>query len=135
MSINTNEHIGIPMNMLEYVDVSCFVRLLNSPDYKMRFLGEYWELRIRMIKLKSMLNKYKAGKLPFTPTCSYELLYEQYIYMKKYVDILIDRAELENVDLNLPIEEEQRVLENATMNKKAREEAAKKKSEGEDNEE
>lgn len=75
------------------------IDMMNSADFKERFKAEYYQLVIRKEKLEAMLEKYKAGTLPFTPNCSYELLYEQVVYMKQYQRILEERARIENVDL------------------------------------
>lgn len=47
-----------------------------------------------------MLEAYKAGTLSFTPKCSYELLYEQLIYMRAKLKVLEERAEIENISLS-----------------------------------
>ena len=68
-------------------------------DYKIRFINEYNELKIKTGKLENLLKGYKAGTLNFTPTCSYELLNTQLMIMKSYLAILEERARLEKVDL------------------------------------
>lgn len=73
--------------------------MMVSDNYQDRYKGEYYELKIRADKLETMLEKYKAGTLPFTPSCNYELLFEQLVYMRQYQRILECRAEIENVDL------------------------------------
>jgi len=75
------------------------IKLMNSQDYQDRYKGEYYQLKIRYEKLVAMLEKYKTGTLHFTPTCSYKLLFEQAIYMKRYLGVLEQRAKIENVDL------------------------------------
>lgn len=75
------------------------IELMNSADFKERFKAEYYQLIIRREKLEAMLEKYKSGPLPFTPNCSYDLFFEQLIYMKQYQRILEERAKIENVDL------------------------------------
>jgi len=74
--------------------------LMNSADYKERFKGEYLQLKIRMNGLSSMLKKYKAGELNFTPSCSYDLLNGQFKAMDLYASYLEERAKVENIDLN-----------------------------------
>ena len=81
-----------PMKLAETVP------LMNGSDFKDRFRAEYFQLSIRLGKLEEMLRKMKAGTLPFTPGCSYELLHEQAVYMKQYKRILEQRAEIENID-------------------------------------
>ena len=75
------------------------IEMMQSEDFKERFKAEYYQLKIRMERLKSMLDKYRDGTLNFTPKCSYELLYEQYVYMKDYMVILVQRASIEDIDL------------------------------------
>ena len=46
-----------------------------------------------------MLEKYRAGKLGFEPTCPICTLETQFVWMLKYLDILELRANLEGIDL------------------------------------
>ena len=82
-------------------DLSSTVRLMESNDYKDRFLAEYVQTKIRYEKLHKMIVKYEAGKLDFTPICSLELLKKQASAMGNYLYILEMRAEIEGVDLEL----------------------------------
>ena len=75
------------------------VKMMNSSDYKERYKAEYFQLKIRYEKLSEMLDKYKNGKLDFTPTCSYELLFEQLIYMENYMHILEERSFIEKINI------------------------------------
>ena len=75
------------------------IEMMNSDDYKERFKAEYRQLENRHNGLKAMLEKYKAGTLPFKPNCSYELLHEQLVYMEGYARILDERAEIEGIEL------------------------------------
>lgn len=75
------------------------IKMMESADFKDRFRAEYFQLKIRAEKLAAMLDKYKAGVLPFRPNCSYELLFEQLVYMKQYLRILEERAKVENIGL------------------------------------
>ncbi|MDE5853984.1 MAG: hypothetical protein K2H19_02860, partial [Ruminococcus sp.] len=61
---------------------------MKSKDFKERFQAEYIQLKIRYTGLKAMLKKYKAGTLPFTSKCSYELLFTQLVYMENYMNVL-----------------------------------------------
>ena len=81
------------------VELTATIALMNSGDIKDRFRAEYYQLTIRLGKLENMLAKMKAGTLNFIPSCSYELLYEQVIFMKQYKRILEERAKIESVDL------------------------------------
>lgn len=69
-------------------------------DYQVRFIDEYRTLCERCSKLHSMLVKYDAGTLNFSPKCSSELLSSQLEYMEGYKYILEVRAELEGIDLS-----------------------------------
>ena len=75
------------------------VELMNSMNYKDRFLAEYAQAKIRYAKLWNMVIKYKAGTLDFVPSCSLELLVEQLRAMGNYIMILETRAEVENISL------------------------------------
>lgn len=73
--------------------------LMCSADYKERFKAEYLQLKIRRDKLKAMVDKWDAGKLEFTPTCSRDIYGFQLYTMDGYLDVLRHRAELEGVGL------------------------------------
>lgn len=70
-----------------------------SDDYKKRFKAEYQQVKIRYDKLDEMTVCYEAGTLPFTPSCSLELLKEQKKHMGNYIRCLKIRAQIENIDL------------------------------------
>lgn len=76
------------------------IDLMNSTDYKERFQAEYLQLKIRMEGLSAMLKNYKDGILPFTPSCSYDLLNAQLRAMDLYASFLEDRATIEDIELN-----------------------------------
>lgn len=76
---------------------------MNSSDYKDRFIGEYWQTKIRYDKLHDMTVRYEAGKLNFTPSCPLDLLNEQKKYMGMYLNKLEIRAVLEEIDLIKPL--------------------------------
>ena len=44
------------------------IDLMNSSDYKDRFKAEYWQVKIRLEKLRKMIAKWQAGTLGFTPS-------------------------------------------------------------------
>ena len=68
-------------------------------SWEERFVKEYFELKDRTEKLGNMLSAYLADELNFKPSCSYNLLHEQYVYMKNYLDVLKRRAKVECIDL------------------------------------
>lgn len=78
------------------------ISYMNSSDYKDRFIGEYWQTKIRYDKLHDMLVKYEADKLDFEPSCSLDLLKEQAKYMGMYLNKLEIRAAIEEIDLKTP---------------------------------
>lgn len=75
------------------------VELMNSADYKDRFMAEYFQVKVRYDKLKDMCDKWDEGKLSFKPTCPREIYDLQLDSMKRYMDILVIRAKIENVEL------------------------------------
>jgi hypothetical protein len=79
------------------------VELMNSVDYKDRFIAEYHQVKIRYEKLKNFCNKIEVetmlGKEVTKHDCQLELLREQQKYMGLYLSILEKRALIENVEL------------------------------------
>ena len=75
------------------------IKLMNSTDYNERFKGEFLQLQIRIGKLERMLKGYREGTLDFTPNCSYDLLHTQLVYMECYMNVLEERAKIENIEL------------------------------------
>ena len=81
------------------MELERIIELMKSEDYKDRFKAEYYQLEDRATKLGNMLEKYKAGTLNFTPSCSYELLNSQLKAMNEYLKYLMIRAEIEGIEL------------------------------------
>lgn len=81
------------------MDLHETVELMKSADYKDRFKAEYFQVKIRHDKLKAMCDKWDGGKLNFEPTCPREIYDLQLDAMKRYMDILVIRAKIENVEL------------------------------------
>lgn len=75
------------------------IEMMNSADYKERFIAEYQQTKIRYEKLHKMLVKADAGKLEFKPTCPLDLLREQKAHMGKYLYCLEVRAQIEGIEL------------------------------------
>lgn len=75
------------------------IEMMQSSDYKERFKAEYLQLKIKINGLNVALVKYKEGTLLFTPTCSYELLHTQLVYMECYLNALEERAKIEGIEL------------------------------------
>lgn len=96
-------------------------KMMTSSDYKVRFVAEYIQLKIRYEKLKYLLTKWNAfGRrfeanierpseeltkfiewLGFKPSCSFELLREQQTQMGELLHTLEVRAVIEGIDLRL----------------------------------
>lgn len=79
------------------------VELMNSVDYKERFVAEYHQAKIRYEKLKNFCNKIEVetmlGKEVTKHDCPLELLREQQKYMGLYLSVLEKRVLIENVEL------------------------------------
>lgn len=79
------------------------VELMNSEDYKERFIAEYHQVKIRYEKLKNFCNKIEVetmlGKEVTKHDCPLELLREQQKYMGLYLSILEKRALIESIVL------------------------------------
>ena len=75
------------------------VEMMNSADYKERFIAEYEQLVIRYTGLKNMLEKWDKGELNFKPTCPRSTYNMQIKAMTDYIAVLEARAVMENVEL------------------------------------
>lgn len=82
-------------------DLKETVSLMTSEDYKERFKAEYYQLETRYVKLANMYEKMKAGTLEFTPTCPKAYYSRQLNRMLSYIKVLLDRAKLEKVELEI----------------------------------
>ena len=76
-------------------------RFENLPDWQQRFVVEYEELANRAEKLHTILDKYDAGLLEYSPQTPIGLLRAQLSIMSAYMSILEERAEIEGVDLSI----------------------------------
>ena len=75
------------------------VELMNSEDYKERFIAEYKQLIIRYKGLRNMLDKWDRGELNFKPTCPRSTYSMQIRAMEDYIAILEARAVMEGIVL------------------------------------
>lgn len=75
------------------------VELMNSEDYKERFIAEYKQLIIRYKGLRNMLDKWDRGELNFKPTCPRSTYNMQIRAMEDYMTILEARAVMEGIVL------------------------------------
>lgn len=83
-------------NLMELKDT---VELMTSKDYKDRFKAEYFQLKIRLEKLRNMLHKWRTSSLDFLANCPYEYYARQVAYMSNYLEVLKERAEIEGIEL------------------------------------
>lgn len=73
--------------------------MMSSIDYKMRFIAEYAQLKLRYLKLQKTNAKIEAGTLHFKTDCSEELLRKQQSLMGQLLNIMEVRAKIEKIDL------------------------------------
>ena len=73
--------------------------MMCSSDYKERFKAEYYQLRMRFSALDKMLINYMSGRLSFNPSCPYNMLHEQFLFMQSYLVCLNRRAKIEGIEL------------------------------------
>ena len=78
-----------------------------SKDYKDRMWAEYWQTKIRYMKLKAFADRIEAARLQGKPepqhSCSYDLLRKQQSIMCEYLHVLELRFAIDG--LNIDIEE------------------------------
>ena len=67
--------------------------------YKERFIAEYEQLLIRLLKLQNTITTYKRGELEFDPDTPIEILEAQEETMNLYKQILEKRAGYEKITL------------------------------------
>lgn len=75
------------------------VNLMTSDDYKDRLKAEYFQLKVRLEGLRSMIDKWDSGMLDFTPAGPRGLYDGQMRAMRWYLSTLESRADFEGVDL------------------------------------
>lgn len=101
-----------PENYFKEAPVACpkkleladTVELMNSPDYKDRFVAEYLQLKIRLDKLSKFINKVRSGTAGFKPSCPLALLVNQCDTMADYLEWLERRARIEGINLGCKTE-------------------------------
>ena len=75
------------------------ISLMTSDDFRDKTKAEYLQLKIRHEGLVRILKGYREGTLDFKPNCSYDLLHTQLVYMECYMNVLEERAKIEDIDL------------------------------------
>lgn len=75
------------------------IHYMTSPDWKERFKAEYFQLKYRVKRLDFIISAYEHNALWFEPNTPVEVLKEQRDYMALYLNVLIQRALLEDIDI------------------------------------
>lgn len=105
------------------------VDLMNSGDYRERFIAEYWQTKIRYEKLKAFNTKMDAafrtmGVCPGDESkqvempvhdCPAGVLREQQKTMGEYLHLLEVRAVIEGIDLEEPMKKREAALASCKM--------------------
>lgn len=77
--------------------------LSNNP--KDRMWAEYWQTKIRYMKLKAFANRIEAARLQGKPepqhSCSYDLLRKQQSIMGEYLHVLELRFAIDGLDIDI----------------------------------
>ena len=81
------------------MDLKDTIEMMNSEDYKERFKAEYYQLKIRYLKLKNMMYLWDNGKLGFIPDSPRSMYETQLKAMQDYLIVLGARANIENIEL------------------------------------
>lgn len=76
-------------------------KYMNSNYYHERFIAEYFQCKIRLKTLNTMLEQLDKDSFDFTVVSPIPFLKTQAHIMKKYLRILEVRAKLENIPLDL----------------------------------
>lgn len=72
--------------------------------YKERLVKELFELKDRSSKLKRILDKYENDELDFKLSCPIDILYAQYYAMMSYLHVLIQRVDIEEIELPFSVD-------------------------------
>lgn len=75
------------------------VNLMESDDYKERFIAEYAQVKIRSLKLLKIVKSHFTDGEKFKLTCPIGLLINQLTAMGSYLGVLRDRATFEKIEL------------------------------------
>lgn len=87
--------------MANITELRWTVSLMLSDDWKERFVAEYRQLKIRYKSLEKMLEAWEKNQLDFTPNCPKVLIVDQLEFMKRYLNVLEIRADVEGIDLEI----------------------------------
>lgn len=95
----TLEEVINMLNSENEITLEDTIDLMKSDNYRIRFVAEFIQLKIRYNKIHKTIVKYNAGTLEFTPTCDISILEDQAYYMGNYLKQLEIRAEIEKIPL------------------------------------
>lgn len=94
---------AMPEEIIKITTLSDTYPLMESSDYKKRFVAEYYQTKIRYEKLKKFCNIIEAADMTMKTQpehdCPYHLLREQQRTMGEYLHLLEIRAIIEDVCL------------------------------------
>lgn len=97
------KNCAMPEEIIKIATLSDTYPLMESSDYKKRFIAEYYQTKIRYEKLKYFCNKIEAADMTMKTQpehdCPYHLLREQQRTLGEYLHLLEVRAIIENIDL------------------------------------
>lgn len=80
-------------------DLKETVDLMQSDDYKERFIAEYVQVKIRTLKLLKIVRSHFNGGEKIKLNCPIGILINQLAAMGDYLDVLRNRAEIEEIEL------------------------------------
>lgn len=90
----------IKLNCKRPKELKDTIKMMNSDDYKERFKAEFWQTYIRYEKLDEMLKKHDLGQLNRLISEKEMDLYEKQLKaMTDYLEVLLTRAKINNIDL------------------------------------
>lgn len=95
----TVEDIVKHLNTVNNISLDMTQQMMCDTDYKIRFVAEYVQTKIRYNSLHSMIVKMDANTLEFEPTCPRITLANQKSAMGNYLNQLEIRAEIEKIPL------------------------------------
>lgn len=95
----STEDVVKKLNQANGITLDMTIELMTSTNYRIRFIAEYVQCKIRYNSLHKMLTKLDAGTLEFTPDCPANILRNQKAFMGNYLNQLEIRAEIEKIPL------------------------------------
>lgn len=97
--VKTLDEIVNGFNRANDVSLEDTKYIMCNDDYRIRFVAEYIQTKIRYNNLHTMIVKMEAGTLNFIPDTPIDILKNQKSFMGQYLNQLEIRAEIENIPL------------------------------------